>query len=163
MVEVDDLSTFLNGASAFSVSLWIRSDTTNQNHAFWNGVDPSGSDESGGRYDSRGRLNGNGGTRNLIKFGIGIDGTNYQYESYGGYRTTGWQHILFTWESGSGARLYVDGILDNLSETSPGACHGHRKYLGSIPLLDRRRGQEHLGRRDRWILRLAIRTDRRSC
>jgi hypothetical protein len=120
VVEVDDLSTALNGASAFSISLWVHSDSTNQNRAFWNGVEPSNSDDFGGRYDSRGWLNNNRGTRNLIKFGLEIDGTNYQYESDGGYQTTDWQHVLFTWESGSGVRLYVDGTLDNPSETSPG-------------------------------------------
>jgi hypothetical protein len=120
VVDADDLATVLNGASAFSVSLWIQSDSGNQDRAFWNGVDPSNSDEFGGRYDSRGWLNGNGGTRNLIKFGIQIGGSNYQYESGAGHQTTDWQHVLFTWESGSGARLYVDGVLDTPSEVSAG-------------------------------------------
>ncbi len=120
VVEAAALGTALNGATAFSLSLWIRSDATSQNRAFFGGVDPSGSDTWGGRYDSAGWLNGNGGTTELIKFGLMIDGTNYQYESAGGYQTTAWQHVAFTWESGAGARLYVDGVLDTPSEISSG-------------------------------------------
>ena len=119
-VDVAGLGNALNGESAFSISLWVRSDATNQDRAFWNGVDPSGADTFGGRYDHRGWLNGNGGTTNLIKFGLTIDGTNYQYEASGGHQTTAWQHILFTWESGLGASLYVDGVLDTPSEISSG-------------------------------------------
>ncbi len=119
-VDVAGLGTSLNGASAFSISLWVRSDATGQDRAFWNGVDPSGADTFGGRYDQRGWLNGNGATTNLIKFGLGINGSNYQYEASGGHQTTAWQHILFTWESGAGASLYVDGVLDTPSEISTG-------------------------------------------
>lgn len=119
-VDVAGLGTALNGASAFSISLWVRSDATGQDRAFWNGVDPSNADTFGGRYDQRGWLNGNGGTTDLLKFGLTIDGSNYQYEASGGYQTTAWQHILFTWESGGGASLYVDGVLDTPSEISPG-------------------------------------------
>lgn len=119
-VDVGGLSTALNGSSAFSISLWVRSDATGQDRAFWNGVDPSNADTFGGRYDRTGWLNGNGGTTNLIKFGLTIDGTNYQYESGAGYQTTDWQHLLFTWESGVGVNLYVDGVLDTPSEISAG-------------------------------------------
>ncbi len=120
LVEVSALGGALDGATAFSLSLWVRSDAVSQNRAFFGGVDPSGADTFGGRYDERGWLNGNGGTRELIKFGLMVDGVNYQYESGGGHQTTAWQHIAFTWQSGAGARLYVDGILDTPSETSTG-------------------------------------------
>ncbi len=119
-VEVDALNSALNGASAFSLSLWVRSDAVNQDRAFFSGADPSNSDTIGGRYDNAGWLNGNSGTRDLLKFGLMIDGTNYQYESAGGYQTTSWQHVAFVWESGSGAQLWVDGVLDTPSETSSG-------------------------------------------
>ena len=134
-VDVSSLNGALNGSTALSISLWVRSDGTSQNRAFFGGVDPSSADTFGGRYDAAGWLNGNGGTRELIKFGLMIDGTNYQYESAGGYQTTGWQHIAFTWESGAGARLYVDGVLDTPSETSSGfasvtgALSDHTRFL----------------------------------
>lgn len=134
-VDVPGLNSVLDGATAFSISLWVRSSATGQNRAFFGGVDPSGSDTFGGRYDAAGWLNGNGGTTELIKFGLMIDGANYQYESAGGYQTTAWQHIAFTWASGAGARLYVDGVLDTPSETSTnfdtvvGALSGQTRFM----------------------------------
>ena len=51
-VEMSGLDDALNGSTAFSLSLWIRSDSTSQDRAFWNGVSPSGSDSFGGTTTS---------------------------------------------------------------------------------------------------------------
>jgi len=118
--DVPSLAGALEGASAFSLSLWLRSDAVGQNRAFFAGTDPGNQDLFGGRYDEQGWLNGNAGTRDLLKFGLMIDGTNVQIESSGGLQRDTWQHVLFTWESGAGARLYVDGVLDAPSEATPG-------------------------------------------
>jgi hypothetical protein len=123
-VEMLGLGGALDGATGFTLSAWIRSDATSQNRAFFSGADPSTSDDFGARYDSAGWLNGNGGTTDLMKFSITLDdggsAANYQYESAGGYQTTVWQHVLFTWDAGDGPRLYVDGVLDAPSEISSG-------------------------------------------
>jgi len=110
----------LEGRTAFTLSLWIRAAATPADRAFFAGTSPSGSDTFGGRYDSVGWLPGNTGTTSLMKLGLMIDGTNYQYEASSGIQQTTWQHVMWTWESGSGMRLYVDGVLDTPSATSPG-------------------------------------------
>lgn len=119
-VDVPGLSTALNGSSAFSISLWVRSDATGQDRAFFSGATPDNSDSMGGRYDANGWLNGNNGTSDLIKFSLLIGGVGYQYESSAGYQTTAWQHIAFTWQSGLGPQLYVDGVLDTPTAVSTG-------------------------------------------
>ncbi len=116
--EMATLAGVLNGSTALSISMWVRSAATGQNRAFFGGANPDNADRFGGRYDESGWLNGNGGTKELIKFGLHIGGTNTQYESAGGYQTTSWQHVVFVWESGVGAALYVDGVLDAPSEVS---------------------------------------------
>jgi len=118
--EVPALAGALEGSSAFSLSLWLRSEAVGQNRAFFAGTDPGNQDLFGGRYDEQGWLNGNSATRDLLKFGLMVDGTNVQIESSGGLQRDTWQHVLFTWESGAGARLYVDGVLDAPSEATPG-------------------------------------------
>lgn len=119
VAEVAGLNGALNGATAFSLSLWVQAASVPTDDAFFGGTDPSGSDTWGGRYDQAGWLNGNS-TTNGMKFGLMIDGANYQYESGGSLQTTAWRHVLFVWESGSGPRLYVDGVLDTPSELSTG-------------------------------------------
>lgn len=118
--EAASLAGVLDGASGYALSAWIRSDVTGQDRAFFSGADPSNNDTFGARHDANGWLPGNTGTSQLLKFSIGVGGSNYQYESSGGVQTTAWQHILFTWESGAGARLYVNGVLDTPSAISSG-------------------------------------------
>ena len=123
-VEMTGLNTALNGASELSVSMWIRSDGSNEDRGFWNGVNPSGADHFGGRYDKSGWLNGNGGTKKLIKWALHINGSNRQYESAGQVQTTAWQHVLMTWKSGTGAKLYINGVLDTPSSSNFGSITG---------------------------------------
>lgn len=137
--EVGSLTGVLNGSTGIALSAWIRSDGTGQDRAFFSGADPGNEDTFGARYDQSGWLNGNGGTTDLIKLSLLIDdgsgATNYQYESGSGYQTTLWQHVLFTWSAGSGAQLYVNGVLDTPSEISTGfdtvggALAGQTRFL----------------------------------
>ena len=130
--EVATLNGALNGETALTMAFWVRSSATSQNRAFFGGANPDNADRFGGRYDSHGWLNGNGGTTELIKFGLHINGSNYQYESAGGYQTTSWQHVVFTWQSGVGASLYVNGVLDTASEVSPGIDRTGSPIAGSL-------------------------------
>lgn len=133
--EAASLSGVLNGASGYALSIWIRSDGTGQDRAFFSGADPSNNDDFGARHDANGWLPGNTGTSQLLKVSIGVGGSNYQYESSGGLQTTAWQHILFTWESGAGAQLYVNGVLDTPSaitsgfDTVAGVLSGQNRFL----------------------------------
>ncbi len=126
VAQVAGLNRAFEGETAFSISLWVNADVQDVDRAFFAGTTPDTSDTWGGRYDRAGWLNGNGSTTELIKFGLMIDGSNYQYESGAGLQTATWSHVLFVWESGQIPRLYVDGVLDTPSETNfpttPGAA-----------------------------------------
>lgn len=110
-VEMASLNRALEGLSAFTLSMWVRSDALDQDRAFWSGQDPGNADLFNARYDDRGWLSG-GSTHDLLKIGLHVDGVNYQYESGEGLQTTSWQHVAVVWASGAGLQLYTDGVLD---------------------------------------------------
>lgn len=116
-VEIDGLAGALNGWSALTVSAWVKSDVTSADRAFFGGDVADGCDRFGARYDQAGWKSP--GTE-AIKLALNIDGRQYQYESASGYQTAEWQHVLFTWASGEGIKLYVDGQLDPALYTDPG-------------------------------------------
>ena len=111
-VEDADGGTYLNGLSALTVCVWIKSDLTGTDRGFVSFEDPSGSDDRNIRYDASGSTAG--GT-NVIKFGVTSTGGGQENESSSNVQVTDWQHIAMTWSSGEVVRLYINGILDTLS------------------------------------------------
>jgi hypothetical protein len=116
-VDVPGLSTVLNGSTSFTISFWIQSDQTGQDRAFFSGAAPGNSDTFGARYDSNAWLPSNNATE-LLKFGLMVDGTNYQYESSGGLQADTWQHVVFSWSNTDGVTVWVDGVRDTPSATT---------------------------------------------
>jgi len=111
-VDVPTLDHALEGWTDFTLSIWIRSDLDYQDRAMWSGQEPGNDDSFNIRYDKAGWLS-NGNTENLIKFGMHLDGVEYQYESAEFTQEAGqWQQLIWTWENGVGLRLYIDGVLD---------------------------------------------------
>ncbi|MHC4085323.1 MAG: LamG-like jellyroll fold domain-containing protein, partial [Planctomycetota bacterium] len=113
-----DAGTYMNGLSALSVALWIKSDLVGTDRGFIIFEAPtSGQDGRNIRYDSDmggGRLNG-------IKYGTyTLTGNREEDESTINVQTTDWQHVCVTWASGSGTfpaglNLYINGVLDTPS------------------------------------------------
>jgi len=105
-------AAYLNGLSALTVCVWVKSDLTNTDKGFVSFEDPSGSDSRDIRYDAAGSTAG--GT-NVIKYGITSTGGGQENESSSGVQVTDWQHIAVTWSSGAVMRLYINGVLDTPS------------------------------------------------
>jgi len=115
-----DAGTYMNGLSAFSVALWIKSDEIGSNSGFIIFEEPSGTDNRDIRYDEDmgdGNLNG-------IKYGATVgtgDTDKEEDESPINVQTTDWQHIAVTWHSGDGdfpefgLNLYINGVLQTPS------------------------------------------------
>ena len=112
-VVMEDLAEAFNDLANFSLSIWIKANSTGIDKGFWEAVDSGGGDHWGLRYDSTGATAGGS---NVIKLGIttsesggdknrGAD----QQESHEGTQTTEWQNIVMTWEDGVGFNLYIDG------------------------------------------------------
>lgn len=115
-----DAGAYLNGLSAITVSVWIKSDVTATDNAFLNGENPVG-DGTDNRLSMRYDVAGyEGGGTNLIKCGLNINGTEYNIESSSGLQTTEWQHLVLTWEDGDDILLFVNGQEDALTSREDG-------------------------------------------
>ncbi|MHC4489789.1 MAG: LamG domain-containing protein, partial [Planctomycetota bacterium] len=113
----DDAGEYMNGLSALTVALWIKSDVTGTDSGFIIFEAPSGVDDRDIRYDA----DGGGGDLNLIKYGITSTGGNPEDESSRNVQTTDWQHIAMVWSSGNQLELYINGVLDTPTEIAAAA------------------------------------------
>ena len=110
-------ANLINGRTAFTLSLWIKSDYTNTDRGFIFPKTPNGSDEIFSlRYDKAGS---SGKGRDVINASIKTTGGKQSYESASDVQTTEWQHLAFTWRSGHGLTLYINGVLDQPTFNSP--------------------------------------------
>ncbi len=111
--------SFLNGLGKIEVEAWVKADATGSDMRL---VD-QGPDDTGNRthglmlrHDAVGYR---GGAANVWTINLRVfDGAEYwsvRYESAADVQSTGWQHLVFQWESGQLPRLYIDGKLDSPS------------------------------------------------
>ncbi|MHC4888283.1 MAG: LamG domain-containing protein, partial [Planctomycetota bacterium] len=103
-----DTGMYLNGLSELTVSAWVKSEATDRDEG-WVHFGTNWSDRRSMRYDRRG-----GSSRTLkdvIKYGVATTTGNEEDESSGDVQTTEWQHVAMTW-SGTGIKLYINGVLD---------------------------------------------------
>jgi hypothetical protein len=131
----NDAGVYMNGLSAFTVALWIKSDAIGTDSGFIIFEDPVGQDKKNIRYDQDmggGRLDG-------IKYGVttGAD-IRETDESPSNVQTTDWQHICVTWQSGSGTfplglNLYINGVFTPPEEddvdSAPGGTTAYDRVM----------------------------------
>jgi hypothetical protein len=110
--EVRGDCPYLNGLDAISFGAWIKSNVVGTDSGCVIFANPAGNDQRGFRYDAAG---GSGGGTNVIKFGVSTEEGSHENESASNVQTTQWQHVMVTWTSGQAAKLYVNGVLNNLS------------------------------------------------
>lgn len=109
-VEDADGEDYINGLTAFTISVWIQSDTIGTNRGIILGEVPSNDDVFSLRHDALGKY---GGGTNGINAGFRVSGNDQQIESSANVQTTGWQHLAVTWSSGNQLALYIDGRIDS--------------------------------------------------
>ena len=110
----DDGEVYLNGLSALTVAMWIKSDVINTDRGFIIAVPPAGQDRYiTMRYDSAGSAFGGD---DVFKMGVNTNlsgnADGQQLESSAKLQTTEWQHVVMTWESAGLIRFYVNGMED---------------------------------------------------
>ena len=111
-VEDPNGADYINGLEAFTISVWVKSDSVGHDRGIVLAIDPAGGDNVFGlRYDAA-SWSTPGGT-NLIKGAITTTGGGQAYEGKSDVQTTDWQHLAFTWKSGEQLALYIDGKLDD--------------------------------------------------
>lgn len=111
--EINDLDggDYLNGLSAITFSLWIKSDLTNVDKGIFFCKAPTQQDqELGIRYDKQGWATGG---KNLIKFCIQTSGGTTQVETEDDTQTTDWQHLVIIWDGTTDGKIYlwINGIV----------------------------------------------------
>ncbi len=112
VVEDPNGADYINGLDAFTISVWVKSDSVGHDRGIIFGKDPAGGDDVFGlRYDAASWAT-KGGT-NLVKGAITTTGGGQAYEGKSDVQTTDWQHLVFTWKSGEKLTLYIDGELDD--------------------------------------------------
>jgi hypothetical protein len=113
-VEDPDAGGYLNGLSAITVSLWIKSDLTYVDRGIIFARNPTGADEELGiRYDRNGAF---GGGVRVIKASVKTTWGYTQIESTSNVQTTNWQHLALVWENNTGRlKLYINGALNPLA------------------------------------------------
>ena len=129
-IEEPGAGGYLNGLSAVTVTVWVKSDVTNDDRGILFGRELAGTDDVlGMRYDKYGAF---GGGSNVIKASIRTTSGITQIESTSYVQTTAWQHLALVWESGSSLKLYINGQLNLLSYNSGpllGAVSGIEKVI----------------------------------
>lgn len=112
-----DAGDYLNGLSELTISMWVKSDVVDTDKGFLMGDDYSWSDRRGMRYDVLGGSCNR--CPNVIKYGVASTGDVREEDESSSYvQTTEWQHVLMTWQSEVGLKLYVDGVLDEPGDDS---------------------------------------------
>jgi hypothetical protein len=100
----------INGLSAITVTVWIKSNVTSTEKGFVCFIDPAGGDNGGMRYDAA-SYKWPGGT-NLIKLSMETTSGNMQLEASDDTQTTQWQHVALVWSSNNDLQLYINGELN---------------------------------------------------
>ena len=113
----ESAAEYLNGLTALTISLWLKSDVTGSDRGVLFGKEPTGFDEELGiRCD---KMGASGGGSNIIKASIRTTAGYTQIESTSNVQTTNWQHVALVWESDTGLKLYINGNLNSLSYEGP--------------------------------------------
>ena len=117
-LEDDDGESYINGLSAFTVEIWLKSDVIASDRGFIIGDQPIGDDSFFTlRYDNDGYI---GYGDDVLKGAITTTVTGeIQYEGSDFLQTTDWQHLVFRWQSGQQYQLLVNGQVDTPTYNDP--------------------------------------------
>ena len=105
----DAIGIALAGGTEITISAFVKSNDDNTNDGYISLHPPHGSDDGGMRYD-------NNGTDDVQKMGIRTSVGEHSVETSLKSQTKEWQHCVMTWKSGEDIKVYLDGVLDNLTE-----------------------------------------------
>lgn len=112
-IEDTDGENYINGLSAITACIWIKSDSASTDKGFVFGLPtPDGTDKYiAMRYDSVGSTSG---MSNGLKMGLSLTSGEHNRETSSSTQTTDWQHCLFKWSAGNDIRIFLDGSEDTL-------------------------------------------------
>ena len=109
----EDGEAYVNGLSAFTVSMWVKAKATGTDKGFFTVGPPGNPDCLSLRHDESGWEGGKPDTFKCFLFAT-LGETNI--EGAANTQTTDWQHVALTWSSGAVPVLYLDGDVQVLSD-----------------------------------------------
>ena len=132
-VIVANGSELINGLKAFTIALWVKSDSVGTNSGLIYPDTRKGKSKIFSMsYNAKGPKDGKA---NVIAANITTIGGTQTYQSASNMQTEEWQHIALTWQSGGKLTLYINGVLDQPtfnSKATEGEVTGvNRLLIGS--------------------------------
>ncbi len=119
----------LDGWSALTVCMWIKSNQTETDQGFIIFEDPNNDDDRNMRYDAKGSRKRK---KDIIALGVATTQGTAIMESSAKVQTTDWQHVAMVWQSGEAPALYINGERNKPSapcEPLGGVLEGYTKIL----------------------------------
>lgn len=110
-------TNFLDGLEALTVSLWIRTASTNVGQGLFTANSTNQTNVTLAFEQNTIEMCGNLSTGMVAT--LSTTNGDVRYVSSQGFGTNDWQHIALAWKSGEPMRLYVDGVLDRPAFDSP--------------------------------------------
>ena len=116
-VQTTNTTSFLNGLKAFTLSLWIKSFSTNADAGIFC-ANASSTNMTLSLYSRN--LSSCGASTNVIEATIPTTHGAFHLISAAGVTTNDWQHLALVWSEGEAPSLFINGQLDqHLAERSP--------------------------------------------
>jgi hypothetical protein len=102
-------SNFLEGRTAFSLSLWVKPATANTEQGIFTAADAGGPPTLTLATRTHATC---GAATNVIEATIPTSEGLARYVTRSSASTNGWQHLMLTWSNGLAPRLFINGQLD---------------------------------------------------
>jgi hypothetical protein len=110
-VRATNATGLLNGLSALSLSLWVKSAFDGDQAIFC--ADDAGTNETLAIY--RRATSSCSLVSNVLEFVIPTTGGTIHYTTVGDVQVTNWTHLAMTWASGQAPEVYINGLRDQPS------------------------------------------------
>lgn len=119
-ISDEDAESYLNGLSEFTISFWIKSQSTMNDNGIFFASEPTNNDNRLGMRYVKGCRTGPGKSKKgCIAASISTTQGIQVIESSINRHTTAWQHIVLRWSSGESLEMFINGQRETLTYANP--------------------------------------------
>lgn len=133
VVTAPAASGYMAGLKRLTAVSWIKAGSTGHSRGWISGKSPAGSGDSsfGARFASVGPL---GGAANCIRVFATVAGTLVAVETMAGTATSDTTSVIWSWQSGQGIRVWLNGQPAELSATAGQTTVGGLSDIGTLTI-----------------------------